>query len=684
MIVAIKKIFISLLATQVFFTTYSSLSIASTCSNNWLRPSSQTMETEMMTASMNEYANRERYISIEQHGIKAEIYFLQGALLVKGLDDSQISYDAIFWLPMIFAMPIDVLSKAVPKGPCSVTKKLFFRSAKLEGIIDPVSSGGIVYEYHLKNNEGKNSPNNYKGKMKFTAPAPAPVGNTNIEGYKLVDGRSKHHTIIGGRDVPAKTIQELRSILALKAKDLKKSPREQAMKEQILDSIKTIVGPEGSVPDTMKKEEIVLAPLDGASSIDKEELYPLQIGNQRGYVNKSGYVMIEPKFDHAYFFEESLARVTQEGKWGVIDKRGQYIIKPQYSGIGSFEDDGLAWIGANKKIGFVDKKAEIIIPIEWDASSGFKNGVAMFRKNNQSFFIDRNLKEITEDQYCQKRECYHRVRSIRPFEENGKWGLTYSKNEIILKPTYDHIFEDRDKDGLFRVRLDKKYGFIDQKGNIVIYLQFEGASDFKEGVASVQKNGKWGFIDKTGNFVIEPKFDAAGYFEDGLAPAGIAKKWGLIDKRGSFIIEPQFESTDVWKSKPLSYNSGVWNIQMNGKWGLMDSSGKILISPQFDSAVGHFGESDFAVVEKNYKNGVVNKNGKIIIQTLYTSVLILPTRKESYAPHVFEIGKYPHSGYGDTSGRLFVITDKVCGRYVVKNGKGEVTWPRNIKQLCKQ
>jgi hypothetical protein len=36
----------------------------------------------------------------------------------------------------------------------------------------------------------------------------------------------------------------------------------------------------------------------------------------------------------------------------------------------------------------------------------------------------------------------------------------------------------------------------------------------------------------------------------------------------------------------------------------------------------------------------------------------------------------------DKSGNAFAIKDKVCGHDVVRNSKGEITWPRNIKELC--
>ncbi|MGI7157691.1 WG repeat-containing protein, partial [Campylobacter coli] len=62
-----------------------------------------------------------------------------------------------------------------------------------------------------------------------------------------------------------------------------------------------------------------------------------------------------------------------------------------------------------------------------------------------------------------------------------------------------------------------------------------------EGLARVGLNGKWGFIDKSGKFVIEPKFDSIWDFSEGLAKVGLNGKYGLIDKSGKIVIEPKFD-----------------------------------------------------------------------------------------------------------------------------------------------
>ena len=52
-----------------------------------------------------------------------------------------------------------------------------------------------------------------------------------------------------------------------------------------------------------------------------------------------------------------------------------------------------------------------------------------------------------------------------------------------------------------------KYGYINEKGEVVIDFIFEDANGFKYNLAAVKLNDKWGFIDLSGQFQIEPKFD---------------------------------------------------------------------------------------------------------------------------------------------------------------------------------
>lgn len=51
-------------------------------------------------------------------------------------------------------------------------------------------------------------------------------------------------------------------------------------------------------------------------------------------------------------------------------------------------------------------------------------------------------------------------------------------------------------DGLAHVWQEGQHGFVDEKGDVVIPLQYQFASNFYDGFASVKQNGKWGMINQ--------------------------------------------------------------------------------------------------------------------------------------------------------------------------------------------
>jgi hypothetical protein len=59
---------------------------------------------------------------------------------------------------------------------------------------------------------------------------------------------------------------------------------------------------------------------------------------------------------------------------------------------------------------------------------------------------------------------------------------------------------------------------------------------FVEGLARVSINGKWGFIDTTGKEIISAQYDEAISFEDGYARVKFMGQWGVIDKKGNTVV----------------------------------------------------------------------------------------------------------------------------------------------------
>ena len=72
-------------------------------------------------------------------------------------------------------------------------------------------------------------------------------------------------------------------------------------------------------------------------------------------------------------------------------------------------------------------------------------------------------------------------------------------------------------DALYPIEQDGRWGYINNKGQVVVGPQFDYAWDFSEGIGRIEVKGKKGFIDKSGAMLARPEFDNAQDFSEGLA-----------------------------------------------------------------------------------------------------------------------------------------------------------------------
>ncbi|MEP7148027.1 MAG: WG repeat-containing protein [Acidobacteriota bacterium] len=196
---------------------------------------------------------------------------------------------------------------------------------------------------------------------------------------------------------------------------------------------------------------------------------------------------------------------------------------------------------------------------------------------------------------------------LLPVKVNGKWGYINDRGRIAIKPRF--IVAGVFSEGLAKVRNDDSwFYYIDRHGRrISNNSYFRYADDFSEGLAMVQgesSDDKIGFIDKTGKVVISPRFD--GYsgkilwsFTDGLAIVAINDKFGYIDKRGTFVIDPQFQSA-------APFSEGLAVVSKNGKYGFIDREGNTQIDYRFATAFG-FSEGVASFSIDRQKFGLIDK-----------------------------------------------------------------------------
>ena len=136
-----------------------------------------------------------------------------------------------------------------------------------------------------------------------------------------------------------------------------------------------------------------------------EGLAVVEYGNKAGYINKEGELMIPFGFETAFGFSGNRAWVKKNGKWGMINKKGQFVLEPVYSSpeymlhneqleLEGFHD-GLVLVTKHNKYGYADTNGKLVVPCNYTNGQSFCNGLAAVQKKGKIFFIDRTGKQTT-------------------------------------------------------------------------------------------------------------------------------------------------------------------------------------------------------------------------------------------------------------------------------------------------
>ena len=192
--------------------------------------------------------------------------------------------------------------------------------------------------------------------------------------------------------------------------------------------------------------------------------------------------------------DEEFIREKKEGKWGFIDRTTRKITIPfEYDDV-NFFNEGLASVELDGKFGFIDKRGKIIIPIQYDVANDFSEGLTCLELEGKRGFVDISGEIIIPFEYDDANDFSDGFASVK---KSGKWGFVDQTGRIKIPFKFDNA-GSFDFYGFASVQSDEKWGFIDKTGKIIIPLEYDNVSNPFGGYKKVQKDGKWGFIDKLG------------------------------------------------------------------------------------------------------------------------------------------------------------------------------------------
>ncbi|MFD3156933.1 WG repeat-containing protein [Haloimpatiens sp. FM7330] len=308
-------------------------------------------------------------------------------------------------------------------------------------------------------------------------------------------------------------------------------------------------------------------------------------GEKWGFIDDKGNFMIKPKYDYAYDFQENgLAIVAIGNLYGIIDSRGNYIIKPKYETINQFSE-GKAIVVDKDIFKVLDESGKELTKGKYNFIGSYNDGRALFSKNSTASeeflygYLDGEGTEVIDAKYKNGSD-FQNGKAVVKIKENDY--AIIDTNEKLLN-SYKYYYVGNLSEGIlsFQENSDSKDGYIDEKGNILINPQYTMALPFLEGRAVVNVSedieNKYGLIDKTGKYMINPKYNDINQLGENRIAVGKAlksspsywnSKYSLSDDNGNFL-------TDFVYDNISNYDKGFASVYDNKNTFFIDKTGKI-------------------------------------------------------------------------------------------------------------
>lgn len=248
--------------------------------------------------------------------------------------------------------------------------------------------------------------------------------------------------------------------------------------------------------------------------------------------------------------------------------------------------------------------------------------------------------------------------------DTGDWNiqlLDTVSNKIIapLKNEYDFFLDYKEEHQLILISKNNKLGVYSFDGKEIVEPIYKSARLLKDGfIRVVTFNNKFGLYNKKGKLIINTEYDYIGRFSSGMVRVGNnieeiyleeleytyesyeeyqdinsyeyedievgGGKWGFIDKKGKIRIPLQYSYVNSFKNGSAYvcvdgyYSFGGCEY---GSFDLIDLSNKSIL-PENTKIYSGNNNDRYIIKSSNKKYGVVDANGKIILDALFSNLSI--------------------------------------------------------------
>ena len=233
-------------------------------------------------------------------------------------------------------------------------------------------------------------------------------------------------------------------------------------------------------------------------------------GEHWGYIRTNGKTLLDFLYEEATCFAGNYAVVRLDGTYILIDKDGYW------NAVDKHGLDEVTAICGRRIIGVKDGRYAVYSNTfvqqgseTYDKAYLSDNGLVAVQKDGRWAILDEDLQQVTEYRFTD-------------VAVNSKGQVFYGNYAVVA-----------DEGG---------YYLIDKAGEAWFEERFADAKGIEEGLFAVaDSSGRWGFANEKGELVVDYQYEDAYSFSNRLAAVKYAGKWGYVNKYGTMVIEAQFQ-----------------------------------------------------------------------------------------------------------------------------------------------
>jgi hypothetical protein len=240
--------------------------------------------------------------------------------------------------------------------------------------------------------------------------------------------------------------------------------------------------------------------------------------NSAGFIDRSGKLVIVGDWGFADGFHgRPFSAVYKDGKYGLIDRKGNYVVQAEY--------DSIKQSGLGTALGRRDGKLFLISAT--GAVTEEKMDIPFLEPNGSRVIITAQNQIVAAEKFQPRgfgewfNKAGYGIASINDYVATSSalpmiWrfpdyeGIVDSQNNWVIPPEYDFILLGEDISNMSAVK-DGKSGILN-----VLTKKFTPEEEFEynpdydgRSVALVEKGGKWGLLDRQRKWIVQPKFEGS-------------------------------------------------------------------------------------------------------------------------------------------------------------------------------